>query len=597
MRQGGRLLALGVAASLALGACGSSTTSESPSVAAGTAAAAGSAAVSTAPGTASAAVASPAPAADKKMIAKLVIDNESGAAWNCQFNPLNTSDSWYTNGFIYEPLYYVNPLQTNADGSPKTTPWLATDYSWNSDQTQVTFTIRQGVQWSDGQAFTADDVVYTFNALKNDPGGDVQGLWTGASAKLTSVAKDPNDPTKVVFTFDKPAGTIFYFLAVQQVIIPQHVFGASGIDQTKLETLPTTNPVGTGALTMSQCEGTNIKFLRNKTYWQSTPDNIVPKVEEVDYPAFLSNDSANQQLHDSQAQWGGQFIQNIQSYYLDVSPNHHIWQPATANVTMYLNIAKDPLLAQKAVRQALSFAINRNDASQLGESGQELPSSQTGIVLPTFKGWYDASIDTTVPDGDPGKAAQVLEAAGFTKGADGIYADAKGAKLSFVLKSVQGYSDWDAAIQTIVASAKKAGIEIKQQDEDGGTLSADLAAGKFQLAYNAAIGGPTPFYELRNDMDSGSFSNYGKYKNPAVDTLIGQYLMSTSISDQMSIVKQMAQIMNDDVPVIPVTEAADWFQYDTTNIDGWPNADNPYTQPAPWNVPDNMVLITSIWGK
>jgi len=62
-------------------------------------------------------------------------------------------------------------------------------------------------------------------------------------------------------------------------------------------------------------------------------------------------------------------------------------------------------------------------------------------------------------------------------------------------------------------------------------------------------------------------------------------------------VLQLGKIMNDDVPVIPVTEAADWFQYDTTSIDGWPNADNPYNQPAPWNIPDSMVLINSIYGK
>jgi peptide/nickel transport system substrate-binding protein len=590
MSQRQRLLALGVAASLALAACGSNSGSASP--AASTAASAGAPSA----GAASAGT-SAAPAAAKKMIPKLVIDNESGAAWNCQFNPLNMSDNWYTTGYIYEPLYFINSLQSNPDGSPKTTPWLATDYSWNTDQTQVTFTIRQGVKWSDGQDFTADDVVYTFNALKNDPGADIQGLWTGASAKLTTVAKDGSDPTKVVFTFDKPAGTIFYYLADQQPIVPQHIFGASGVDQTKLETLPNANPVGTGPFTMAQCEGTNMKFLRNKSYWQSTPDNIVPKVEEVDYPAYLSNDSANQVLHDGGAQWGGQFIPNIQAYYLDVSPEHHIWQPATGNVMMYLNIAKDPLLAQVAVRQALSFAINRNDASTLGEGGQELPSNQTGIVLPTFQGWYDKSIDTTVPGGDPAKAASVLEAAGFTKGADGIYADAQGRKLSFTIKSVQGYSDWDASIQTLIASLKNAGIELKQQDEDGGTLSADLAAGNFQIAYNSANGGPTPFYELRNDMDSGSFTNYGKYKNPAADSLIAQYLKSTSIDEQKSIVLQLGKIMNDDVPVIPVTESADWFQYDTTAIDGWPTADNPYCQPAPWNIPDNMVLLTTIWGK
>jgi len=596
MSQGRRLLALGVVASLALVACGSTTSTSSPA-AATAAPATPAAAASAAPSAEGSAAASAVPAAAKKMIPKLTIINESGAAWNCQFNPLNASDTGFTNGFLYEPLYYMNPLQSNPDGSPKTTPWLATDYNWNADQTQVTFTIRQGVKWSDGQDLTADDVVYTYNALKNDAGADIQGLWTSASAKLTSVAKDSTDPNKVVFTFDKPAGTLFYYLAVQQPIVPQHIFGAAGVDQTKLETLPNTNPVGTGAVVMSQCEGTNMKFLRNKTYWQSTPDNIVPKVEEIDYPSFLSNDSANQVLHDGQDHWGGQFIQNIQSYYLDTSPNHHIWQPPVANMNLYLNIAKDPLLAQVPVRQAISFAISRDDASQLGEGGQELPSSQTGIVLPTFKGWYDPSIDTTNTAGDPAKAAQVLEAAGFTKGSDGIYADAKGNKLSFTIKSVQGFSDWDASIQTIIASLKKAGIELKQQDEDYGTLVADAAAGNFQIVYLNSSGGPTPFYELRNDMDSGSFSNYGKYKNPAADSLIAQYLKSTSIDEQKSIVTQLAKIMNDEVPVIPTTEAANWFQYDTTTIDGWPTADNPYAQPAPWAIPDMMVTLTSIFGK
>ena len=148
-----------------------------------------------------------------------------------------------------------------------------------------------------------------------------------------------------------------------------------------------------------------------------------------------------------------------------------------------------------------------------------------------------------------------------------------------------------------IGGLKKAGIELKQQDEDQGTLASDLAAGKFQIGYNSAAGGPTPFYELRNDMDSGSFSNYGKYSNPAADALIAQYLKSTSITEQKSIVLQLGKIMNDEVPVLPVTESADWFQYDTTTIDGWPNADNPYCQPAPWNIPDSMVLLDTIWGK
>ena len=121
MSQGRRLLALGVVASLALVACGSTTSTSSPAAATASPATP-AAAASAAPSAEGSAAASAVPAAAKKMIPKLTIINESGAAWNCQFNPLNASDTGFTNGFLYEPLYYMNPLQSNPDGSPKSTP-------------------------------------------------------------------------------------------------------------------------------------------------------------------------------------------------------------------------------------------------------------------------------------------------------------------------------------------------------------------------------------------------------------------------------------------------------------------------------------------
>src|SRR5438270_12509462 len=85
----------------------------------------------------------------------LVIDNESGTLWACGFNPLNPNDASFAFGPVYEPLVYVNLL------SGKQTPMLASSYKWSSDDKTLTFTIRSGVKWSDGQPFTADDVVYT----------------------------------------------------------------------------------------------------------------------------------------------------------------------------------------------------------------------------------------------------------------------------------------------------------------------------------------------------------------------------------------------------------------------------------------------------
>src|SRR5215831_3179433 len=97
----------------------------------------------------------------------LTISNENGALWTCGFSPLNTSDTLLSVGFVYEPLVYMNPLQ---DG--KTTPMLATAWKWGAGNKTLTFTIRQGVKWSDGTPMTAADVAFTFNMTKKNPGLD-----------------------------------------------------------------------------------------------------------------------------------------------------------------------------------------------------------------------------------------------------------------------------------------------------------------------------------------------------------------------------------------------------------------------------------------
>jgi len=253
------------------------------------------------------------------------------------------------------------------------------------------------------------------------------------------------------------------------------------------------------------------------------------------------------------------------------------------------------LLANKAVRQAISFAIDRAGVSQRGESGYEPPATQNGIVLPTYQAWYDQTIDTTTFDA--AKAGSVLEAAGFTKGSDGIYKDASGKKLSFTIKTISGYTDWDSSIQVIQGQLKAAGIEISNiVDEDIGVYTTDLQKGSFELAYGEESGGPLPYYELRQMLlgaNVGS-TNYSRYKSASTDTLLNSYAKS-SAADQLNIIHQIETVMANDVPVIPVVEGVDWYQYDTTAIGGWPTPDDPYAQPPVWANPDNGVVLTHLY--
>ena len=118
-----------------------------------------------------------------KVAGKLVVDNESGSTWTCQFNPFNPAVTLVSFGWVYEPLEYVNILKTGS-----TTPWLATSSQWSNGFKTLTFTIRSGATWSDGQPFSAADVAYTFNAMKSDKAIDLNALWTADGGPLTSVA-------------------------------------------------------------------------------------------------------------------------------------------------------------------------------------------------------------------------------------------------------------------------------------------------------------------------------------------------------------------------------------------------------------------------
>jgi peptide/nickel transport system substrate-binding protein len=516
----------------------------------------------------------------------LTIDNESGALWQCDFNPYNGSVNGQSFGVLYETLVYDNLL------NDRKTPMLASDYKWSSDNKTLTFTIRSGVTWSDGQPFSAADVVYSFNLLKQHPELDLQSDWT----VLSDV--QPSGSDKVVMTFSQPAVPNFYQIAGQTAIVPQHIWTSYSDPGTQ----KVDKPVGTGPFTMSACTGQNIQFTRNPNYWQKG----LPHLQTVNYPAFLDNDPANAFLAAGQAQWGGQYIPNIDTYYVAKDPQHnHYWFPPINNINIWFNTTIAPL-NNKLVRQAFAYSIDRGSVSKKGESGYEPAGNQTGVLSPTFDSWIDKSqADKYAYKFNPTKAASLLQQAGFTKGSDGIYADSSGKKLSLSIINIAGYTDWVASVAVIKDNLKQVGIELKDVNLDAQAYFAKLYNGDFQLAYGSlsTSPGPTPYYELRNTLHSGTTAaigqpaagDYERYKNPAVDTLLDSFGATSDSGKQHDIIKQVEAAMLEDVPVIPVTEGVAWYQYSTKDFAGWPTKDDPYAAPAPWNLPDWGVTLAHLY--
>jgi peptide/nickel transport system substrate-binding protein len=513
----------------------------------------------------------------------VTISNEQGTTWTCGFNPFNASVSFLSFGTEYEELTYVNGLKSGA-----TTPWLASSYAWGTGNKTLTFTIRSGVKWSDGKPFSASDVVYTFQLLKKYPALDLNANWS----VLKSVTQNGD---KVVFTFKTAAVPYFYYIAGQTPIVAKHIWSSIKNPTTYKDT----HPVGTGPFKMASCSPQVIKYTKNSGYWQPGK----PMISTVYYPAFTSNDPANQQLASGKAQWGSQFIPNIHSFYVSKSADNHYWFPPVVNVAVYIN-QKDPILSNLAVRKAMAYAIDREKVSKIGEYGYEPASNQTGIVTPTFADWLDPALAKQVGY-NPEKAVAILQGAGFKK-KGGLFYTPDGKPLSFTMINIGGYSDWVASAQIVQENLKAVGIKVVPENLSSQTYDNDVYTGHYQLAYDGnQVVGPTPYYELRSFLYSKGSAPIGKtagsdwerYSNPATDKLIEDYAATSDPAKQKAIVKQLEAVMVNEIPVIPVTEGVDWYQYNTKNISGWVTQGNPFARPAAYVNPDWGVMLLHLKPK
>jgi peptide/nickel transport system substrate-binding protein len=484
-----------------------------------------------------------------------------GGSYTENMSPFSPNVNCGVDGLVYENLEYVNGV------SGKETPMLGTSYAWSNNNTTLTFQTRQGVKWSDGQAFSAADVAFTFNMLKTYPAADGNGLWQ----HLSSVAA--NGANTVVFTFQSAAPTILPFIE-GTYIVPQHIWSSAG-DPTKFVNA---TPVGTGPMTLKSFSAQIITYVKNPTYWQA--DQV--KVDELDYPVVSSNDVALEKMEAGQADWTAIFDPAVNAFVSKDSAHNFSYPVPVVPAQLVPNL-NNPLLSQLVVRQAISKALDRHEMSVSGEAGFEPPASPTGL-MPGQEAYLSAQYNGTLPSfgpADPTGADALLEQAGFKKGADGIYADPQGHRLSFKVTVPGDFSDYVADLQIAQQSLKAAGIDLqlnKVSDDDWRT---DRASHNFDLIMTGGFFGPTPYYYLEPLLDSTHISganatNWEGWHDSATDQLLAQYAASSDPAVQKQAIQGLTDIMAKNLPVIPVLDAVQFFEYTTTNWTGWPTPQNPY---------------------
>jgi peptide/nickel transport system substrate-binding protein len=489
------------------------------------------------------------------------------------FNPFSSTSAGNILGstnMVYDALLQFDLLK-----SPATTyPWLATSYKWSNNGETITFTLRSGVKFTNGEAFNASEAAWEFNLIKKNAAINTNGLpYAGASA--------PN-ATTLVINFTRPVYTLLYQIA-STVMIPKGIWSKVSNPATYSDT----DPVGTGPYKLQSFSPQAVFFTANTSFWQGAP-----KVSRLEFPAYDSNTSANTALEQNQLDWAGNFVQNIKQDFVNKDPaSHKYWDYGLQTETLIPNLTKAPL-NDLAVRQAISYGVNRQEISNVGEDTQQ-PAVQgagslTGITLPLDKSYVTSETAGYVATYDPAKAKQVLEADGWKMGSNGFF-EKGGKPLAFSIEDPSAYTDFITDDQIMAQELKKVGMDVTVTGTSVQKWTTDLQTGNFQAMAHWGNGGPTPYFLYDNWLDTtitapiGKLANgnYERYNNPQAENDLKSFAATNDAATQLKDVVDMEKIVATQLPVIPLFYGVAWFDYNTSKFTGWPSPSNPYAPGEP----------------
>lgn len=515
---------------------------------------------------------------------KLRVGAFVGSAFPTETNPYNgntSSDAPGVQGLVYETLFFTN-LSNN-----QSTPLLGQSSSWDSTNTKLTVNLRSGVKWSDGQPFTSADVTFTFNTILTESknAADVQGDWT----YLSSVTAP--DANTVVFTFKKAYTPAAFYVLSSTFIVPQHVWSS-------VKNPSTDNPplVGTGPFTQSKFSPALLVYTRNTNYW----NNAANKIDEVDFPAVKDNATLEEELIAGQLDWGSFGADaSLKTAYVGKDPTHNKYYfSSTAIVALYLDDSKAPF-NNVDVRQAISAALDREAMSTEAEYGYETPANTAGLTAnntPYVQSKY--ANPPTAPD--LAAVASHMTAAGYTKGSDGFWRDKAGNKLTVKYQVPNDWNDWVAIANIMKSNLQAAGIDGEVDAIGDSAFFTNRGKGSFPAMITGFFGGPSPFYQYNSHLNSANDAaktggqNWGHYSNPQLDSLLEQYAQTSDANQQKTLINQMEDLFYQQMPVVPLLNAANWYEYSTKHYTGWPSADDPYALGPTYDAPGNEIIVTHL---
>jgi peptide/nickel transport system substrate-binding protein len=460
----------------------------------------------------------------------------------------------------------------------KPAPELAESWTQSADGLEWTFKLRKGVLWSDGEPFTADDVVWTYNFVMSDS----SNYYAGYVTYFDKVEK-VDDLTVKITTSKIKANMLNLWIP----IVPEHIW--SKIPKKAINsTYPNDPPVvGTGPFQVVEWKkGDFVRLVRNDNYWRAKP-----KVKQIIFQTYQNADTMVQDLKSGSlaAIWNlpeAQFaaLKKVKG----IKPIAYVtkgFDELGFNCCTDSTSEGNPVLRDWKFRQALNWAVDREQIVKIAYGGY----GKVGDTILQTDYWKDPDYHWNVPADqkytfDLGKAKQALDAAGYkdTDG-DGIR-DHKGQPITLRLWARSESPTSQATGKLLTGWFEQIGLDIKYEVMDDGIMSdkmyATTKAGKPAPDYDMFIwswgGDPDPDFILSVLLTSQIMSwSDTFYSNPEYDQLYLDQQVATSVEQRKQIIDEMQQILYEQSPYIIMSYAIDMEAYNIEKWAGWVQSPSP----------------------
>lgn len=439
------------------------------------------------------------------------------------FNPMTQGAGFYWLEKYYSKMVVYDVGFTKIQGD------LAESWEISPDATQFTFKLRKGVTWHDGQPFTSEDAKFSIELFKNpDSASPYAPKYLDISEMQTP------DPQTLIIKTSKPNAAMLDAMTFV-FMLPKHAIGTIAAKDLVKNTWWSTSPIGTGPFKWSKyIPDQYVELNANETYWRGRP-----KLDKLINRYFKEAGSALIALQRGEIQFVYVSADEAEIVKKDASLN---LIPGPSQVINYLQFnLKDPRFADKRVRQAFMYAIDRTQIVDQLFKG-------SAVVVPCV---FDNK--QYVPQGlndykrDVNKAKQLLQEANWNA--------IKGEPIEVLTYNTDQLST--DILVTIQQQLADVGITIKLRSVDVPTFNGlvSKAAPEFSVYYAGAANGADPdvtsIYFLSTATPPAG-SNRGFYTNAEVDKFFLAGRSDIDPAKRAADYQGACKVLNDEVPWAPL---------------------------------------------